>query len=522
MPVHPAVVVVEAVRLASEANILPLRQLIAHHPQTLDLQLVLRIILTYLPESIEPRQYTGLLLDLQAGNLNAFDYDTPLTSTTDLSNDEAQRRVRKLRLLPLTPEANGFNSSVDGFDSFLLERARRIEHETGSLPLIQQLVEPFLHQSQSLRTWAISTLLPLLRLDYEYYPQKVPAFSLESFERLRGMAGVNALLLEARQRRNAEKTLEIGRDLRGLVGPWIYGDTIRKRRKLGDNAVPNIATPAVPQIEDQSIDEGSIPVDWALVNEWLVELATSDFPEAVAAVEQWGGPGDVDYAGWDDGIQVNNNRELVGASQQYAQAALAINYSTRETSSQALRGIESVIDRVAHLTNLYRPPIFKTSASDLPTSMLSEDYILTLSQGDVLHNNLLTQSNPTTKPSNQALELLSLLKGSAQILNSLNCTLSIKDILTLCLFSSEIEQRTALRKVLSCLGSSINLVDKMDLGEIRMQLLWLRSWNGTNQDQPRSLKGVPHGPFCKISNTELETEILKTLLAIGRESCEFY
>ena len=57
MPTSAAHAILDAVHFASRHDVRSLRQLVLRAPETLSTELVLRILLTYLPEATEPASY---------------------------------------------------------------------------------------------------------------------------------------------------------------------------------------------------------------------------------------------------------------------------------------------------------------------------------------------------------------------------------------------------------------------------------------------------------------------------------
>lgn len=515
----PAHIVLEAVRLATDADVEPLRKLAAQHAGTLQLELVLRILLTYLPESTDPSVYAAFLQDLTSGSLSALDGDGSIsTSTQGLSDAEARRQVRKLHLLPLSRLPGLDADTIDSFAAFLLNRAHRIDSETGALPLLERLLEPFLGHSTYLRTWCISALLPLLRLDYEYYPHRAPSYSLESFETLQGRVAVDALLSGASQPTGGEQGTEVAsaRDLRGLVGPWMYGHNQSKRRKLSKSTETGLAQTrttdtSVPQIGDDSRREG-----WSHVNDWLLDLSVKDFPRAVSTIEQWYGPGDVDYGGWGDGVsQLSEDGDEWTI--RYAQTGLAMIYSTRDTSTPTLKGSRSILQRVSHILDLSVPPMqwTKDFGSGRPQS-ISAAYIDSLSASYLTRGHLLRIPNPLTEPSDSSLELASLALRSSHILHAQGYSQSIKNSLVMAIFGTAVDQRDLLRKTIYAFRETNgHIKDDKAWESFRHGLLWLRTWGTSDEVKIKDLDTRQIGVFCYIDSVELEADILRALLTEG-------
>jgi len=517
-----AQVILEAVRLATDADVPRLNQLTTQQPQTLKLELILRIILTFLPESTDPALYVNLLRHLSAnpsiGHKDAA-LQTLNISEQGSSEDDAAHRVQKLHLLPLADPRSFLDRSTDTFTTFLLHRAHRIDSETGSLPLVAQLLGPFVDHSEYLRTWMVSTLCPLLRLDYEYYPHRAPAYSLDDFERLDGSPAIHSLLSEAARIRTGNEQSEIGRDLRGLVGPWMYGENGRKRRKL-DNRQRRSSSALAPLYGPMSEPSESDTMDhttggWAHVNEWLLKLAVRDFPRAVKAIVQWDGPGDVDYGDWGDGFQQEPERLPQSWRERYMQAGLATLYATSSSTVETLEGSRNILVRVAQLMDLPSPPPLQDADTIMNTN-ISQGYCGNLSQAHLLYDSLLGAQNPLTSPSRSSISLAYLLLASAYTLETFGHPKTCKIVAELSVSGTESDQIAELRKALFKVHAKTR--DEKAWDAIRHQVLWLRDWNWQPNAKDSKDSEDPRGAFCKIRRVDMEIEILKGFLSA---SCEF-
>ena len=513
-----AYVVLEAVRLASDAQFPQLQQLVARQPHVLTLELVLRILLTYLPESTEPDVYTGFLHELVKGShrTTTDDAEDSFNIPQEISELEARQRVRHLRLLPLAEPHRFYDQSVDTFTLFLLHRAFRIDAETGSIPLVAQLVEPFLSHSSNLRTWAVSTLLPLLRLDYQYYPNDGPAYSLESFEKLRGNGAVKSLLSKAAQTKSEAPNTVIGRDLRGLVGPWMYGQNINKRRKVENTSRrgSSVGIQTIPE-DNGTNSEAELSSSWADVNDWLLELATRNHAQAVEVVEQWDGPKDVDDGGWRDPSEYKEDESLQALQQRYGQAGLSAAYATSSSTLETIVGSYRILHKVAKLLNLPFPPDLENPNSSMIADM-PNGYFESLFPSHLLHNALLRADNPLTSPTSSAISLLYLLLASAYIMQSYGDCKACRNLLDLAAFGDEANQLAELRKLLHTIQS--NPRAQLSWDSIRHQILWLYNWGYQAGEGKRVTAKDPRGLFCKVRAADVETELLKAMLASSCKS----
>lgn len=506
---NPAQTVLEAVQLASEADITSLSRLITTYPKVLKIDLILRIILTFLPESTDPARYSEFLRAAYAGCLeNDIRYAGRNRSV--LSSREATSRVRRLHLLPLDNPSYTFPTTGDPLTLFLLHRAQRIDYETGSLLLASQLIKPFLRHSEHLRTWAITTLLPLLRLEYEYYPENGLRYSLASFEVTSGKAVIDSLLSEAG--RKVEYTSNLGRDLRGLVGPWMYGNTRKKRRKkkhaesgIGSVYLTTVATEKENEIVNRAAG------GWNEVNDWLLNLAVRDFSRAAAAVLQWNGPLDVDYGGWDEGGPQKGDAH--SETNDYAQACLALVYTSTHWSPELLQHSYLVYQKVAKLVDMYGIPELSIGHAGDVGDLSFED-LRKLSHASFLCSALLHTDNLLTTPSKFSLQLCYLLLLSSAILGSSGYQVSPKMLAELSLFGGEAEQLAELRKFSHILLSKPK--DRDQWVQIRKQVLWLRNWGLPARSLEDRNPSPTYGVFGRVDMVNLEIELLKLLLSSSR------
>ena len=516
-------VVLEAVWHATNANIPSLRHLRARHPDALKLELTLRILLTYLPEGTEPALYTGFLHELsnwQPDHYTEVSPGSPSPLEEALSENEARLRVRSLHLEPLIDSEFQVYQDADPITLFLLRQAHKIDIETGSLELVSELLETFVDHSETLRTWMISTLLPLLRIDYEYYPTSEPPHTLRDFEKLDESVGIQSLLSHAAHRSlsgdKQEAQQEICRDLRGLVGPWMYGERTRKRRKLSHRSRRKSSITSVrATANDEGTNQDGPDSGWSHVNEWLLNLSLRDLPWSVKVIEQWHGPGDVDYGDWGAGCQQFNAEELRAANHCYAQTGLAIIYSTNECSQEIIMSSDRILRNVAARLDLHEPPDIenldlKRTATRI-TSGISREYIDSVSPIHLLHNSLLRPQNSLTNPTDSAMSLLNLLNASCYKLLRLGNPKSVKNVAELCIFAGADEQWAELRKMLHILKAGT--LNKSHWDATRRQMLWLRNWE-QQTERVQETRGV----FSKIVETDLERELLRAMLDVTGDS----
>ncbi|KAL2351017.1 secretory pathway protein Sec39-domain-containing protein [Cryomyces antarcticus] len=510
-----------AIHFASESNIEALHNLTPSRPDVFEPELALRILINFLPESMEPSLYTTYAYEVATRLYLEQRPETAIdtTSVKDLSDAQAQKRFKKLHISPLSHPSFPPDAPDDVFTRFIVHRAHLIDKQTGLLELLPQLVVPFLDRNDFIRTWYISAILPLLRMSYEYYPGTDPPLSIEAFEGLTGAQGIDVLLAKATDTKHkvtsdTESAGTVGRDLRGLVGPWMYGNTDRKRRKLNEKSRrrPSVASAAesMKRISLNGVsEEDRTGHDWEYAYKWMVHTATKDFPLIANAIEEWDGPEDVDFGGYerdrpylDDDIQQKLDR-------QYAQAAFASIYAAEADTADTINGAHGVLVRLAGLLDFEPPPDLATSVEMLPrvdrhASVLHESQSTAFLKPEAL----LQPEHPLTTPRLDTFSLLQMLVYSAYQLASLGHSISIVNVAKLRFYSDEDEQLAMLRKITHGLMSKLEKDEEQWVAN-RSKLLWLWNW-GIDAEEANAQRGT--GVLGKIDRGLFEKEMLKAFV----------
>lgn len=491
----------QAVSLCSDCNLGELQTFVAQESDILHTELVLRILLTFLSAAAEPAAYLPLLQALSRNQLkDSIDDLHPIAdihAIHDLSAKEAAKRVRRLHLLSLDASEHSTGGSNDGdlLARFLVQRAYQIDRETGNLVLILQLIEPFIDQFESLRRWLISRLLPLLRLDYQFYPETPTALSIIDFESLDAKAAIGILLQRAKEVDNGQN---VGRDLRELVGPWMYGSTPSKRRKLGSSD----QKPSTLSAEQEQ-------QEWQAVNEWLLQ---ENLTLAVTILKTWRGPEDVDLGGYGE-VKYSEENTLYLRSR-YSQAAYATIYAQRTGSETILKEAWEISDRVAEIM-----PFRLTDDRSLPSHQLQlctySSWVGEENASSLRYASLLMPSNRLTVPSLENFQFLRALLRSAQILESLHHIMPIAALAELSLFAGKDTQQQELRKILQNLAKAKSSTFNWRL--VYDQISWLRCWRPRiSQSGPK--ENFERALFWQVDQQFVDTEFLTTLITAGRKS----
>ncbi|KZL67759.1 secretory pathway protein Sec39 [Colletotrichum tofieldiae] len=490
----PPKLVLLAVHLATHADVDNLAFLTSRHAAVLRKDLVLRILLTYLPETIQSSDYVSFLEEVTNGEFadrEAGDIDYAIVE--NLSDEDAAKKVRKLHLLPLVWKDAPIDTDDDPVALFLLRRAHRIDEEAGLLTQLPELLSPFLQYAPGIRIWMVSTLLPLLRRNYEYYPADSIPYTLAEFQRLPDGAAVGALLSQTGIRH--EDYGFIGRDLRGMLVPWLHDDARWKRVEEGDSSGETLSSPG-----------------WERFLEWLLAQSSNSWRVAVAAVEQWGGAVDVDLGDYD--VVWISEQQQQYLDRRYARAIMAGAYLVPEATIEALEGAHQMLRKVMDLLGQDDMLSLREGADTLsPVAHLEGDGILSHKNTAFMRDDLLKQSNPLTTPSKKSTHLLHALILSAFILTQAGLPCTIKRVGDLAFVQDERDQKAEVAKLIHAIAEKAPKNGENFWIKARNEILWLRNWGIASLPI-----GQVMGIFAKVKPEVIETEILKALLSSARYS----
>lgn len=493
-------IVLLAVHLAAKADLDSLAFVAANHGSVLRKELLLRILLTYLPETLKSEEYVSFIEEVEKDEFVSNEHwEIDASAVEHLSEEDAIRRVRKLHLLKLSwpeaPEDVKENSLV----LFLLRRSYKVDEEAGLLTQLPDLLAPFLDYSPCIRIWMISSVLPFLRRNYEYYPNNSVSLTLAAFEQLNDAAAVDFLLSQTGAQENYQN---VARDLRGLLGPWLYNEN--RWIKKGSQ----------PENPEGADDDGLVCPGWEQMLLWLTAQATGSWKVVVRAIDDWHGPEDVDLGGY--GQMWMNEEKQQYLERRYARAALACAYLIPEATTEALTGAYTVVSEVTKLLDDPLPSL-QTAASNLsPAADLGSTNIMFAKNVTYLRNNLLDETNILTKPSKLATTLLSTLVISAYLPTRAGSPITVRRAGELALLQDEREQKTEFLKLIHTVSErGPNSDDKFWI-RARNEILWLRDW-GAEEEPSQDEDQYNPGIFGRLKREFLEVEILKALLIHTRK-----
>jgi hypothetical protein len=487
-----------AVHYASHANISALQALTALRDGDLPLELCLSILLNYLPEEHDPASYYDFLAALATGS--RYPGDSPadaldLTPVEQLSDARANKRRHTLALPSVVHPLYAADRDVDLFTHFLIHRSHRIDAQTGLLDLVPRLVVPFLDHSEYLRTWFISTALPLLRLSYEYYPQ-LPAPTLDEFAALKGHRAID-LQLSGACHASPDNIRNAARDLKGVVAPWLCGAHDRKRRS------------STTQDRRGSTDSerAHVPDDWDCLFQWLLRTSKDHLTLVTTAISDWDGPEDMDLGGYEQGRDYVDDAQQRQLEIKYARTALACLYLVHESDVGALQTAHALLDRICTLLNYDPLPSLNANVDKLPCYDLKNPLLHDSTTALLREERLLHPDNALTQPGPDAFRILQLIMFTSYTLFTLHHPVSIRDIANMSLRDDYSEQMSMLQKILHTLNTS-SKSDGEQWHIIRSKLVWLWNWGTDRHDEDRKAQGI----FGMLDSKTVETEILKALL----------
>lgn len=498
----------KAVLLAIETTVRgdlgTLRLLISSHKETFRIDIILRVVLTHLPESLPTAAYVGFIEELASDAIQSPLPESSLdtASVDNLTETDAARKVRGLHLLKLAwPDAEK-DIPDDPVVQFLVHRSLRIDQYTGLIGEIPPLLKPFLARSVYLRKWLVGSVLPLVRLLREYHPDCVRSPTIHEFERLDVGDGVNFLLSMTGQDQNKQNsTSTVVRDIKGLVGPWLHGGNSNKRRKTQHHS--EVVTEASDH-PSQWLSQWRSAA-WDEIYKWLANRASLN--EVLSLVEGWGGPGDEDLGDFGDGLPTLDQREHTQLMSRYARAVIASVLSHTDAGSQEFLVIHRIIIRLNKILSTQATVPSLGERPSLAAANTTMDAILSPCNAKYLRTHLLDEENMLTRPNELALNFLFFLCTSASILGKAGISVTIRQAGELALLQEEREQSEVFKQVIHS-SSSGPKKDDIYWVEFRHNLLWLRSWGIDN--------GPCRGIFGKVPIEAMEVDILQSLISNTR------
>lgn len=494
----PAKLVLLAVEYAKQSDVDSLHQLVIRNDTVFQTELVLRILLTFLPETTPPHAYTKLLqaLDNKDAQQETEHSTLPTVEALEgITDEQAAQRVRKLRLRKLSGPESTAGDGKDSLTTFMFQRSYALDEEAGMLNHVTDLLIPFVGHAPAIRTWLASTVIPLCRRNLEYRSQGAIS-TLREFQELPDRAAVGYLLSPL----GLEGHENLGRDLRVLLSPWIYADS-RWTSDDEKGGAPSLDCPG-----------------WEEFRGWLVRQSSKSWLISSGAVKQWDGPQDVDFG---SGIRLElDNSRLQHLEKSYVRAILASVTSITEPSLDALNGAWEMLAKARTLIGLEAPHGLQETVDRLPGSVfLSTEHPNSSKPASaLLRNDLLDSQNVLTEPSEAAIEFLQMLTLTAYLLTRLGISCTLKTAGDLVLRRDSREQKAQLVKLIRLAANQSPKSDDDYWKRVRNEVLWLHS-PGAEGTSTSDNDG--RGAFGTISRHDVEAELLKAMLSQSRTLIDF-
>lgn len=498
----PAKVLLLAVHLASYDDVPGLGQLASQHPATLHNHILLRILLTHLPETVKPAKYVTLLQEIATGVLDPRpELQLDSSPVSAMSDQLASKKANKLHLAQLQCADALAQDLDDPVSLFLFQRAHKMDAETGMLALLPDLLEPFVNHSPVLRIWIASTVLPFVRRNVEYYAETLPSHTLAQFQQLRSPDAIRYLL--ARNGGSQGPQGHLTRDLRGLISPWLYDDA----RWTETDSQIGVAVNA-----QQTSFSFSCP-GWEQALEWLVSHSIKSWKRTADVVEQWGGPADV-YLGPGVSLELPKPKKRY-LEQSYARALMASSYMIQEATADALGASYRICKKTRLLLGYGQggPSLHDALASLPSTSLFVIPNLGGVRAATHMRNGMLEPRNPLTSPSDATTGLLMTLILSAFIFTRLGVPCTVKRAGDLAFLEDESEQRGEVAKLFHAISSNAQPVDDESWIRARREILWLHDWGQTAHESNSS---AVRAPLAVVPKHHIEGEFLKILLVKSR------
>lgn len=410
-----------AARFISDVNVDSLQILAAERKDVLTEDIIYRLLLTLYPADQTAR--SALLALLQTirtdyHDVSSLDTKIDTSSVSGLSPASAITEAQHLRLRPF--DSGIASRSKTSFAKFLISWTHHVETSGGSLQDTALLVQEFSQHDQDVAVWAQSYLLPIVRLQYDFYPEEQDHVSLRQLESVAASAGVAALL-------RYSKTGTIARDLDDVLDPWIAGNS----------------------------DEHPTAT-WHDVFDWILSTGQTQFELSAHALLEWAGP--------------SGDRVL----QDMAQAAFALIYADRESGIGPLAMMKNLFHRAVSLAGVSSPDLSTNQPTlqlgSLATSGVPDLYLQ-------LHS-LLRQDNELTRITSAATNFLAGVLSTAEILQTYKIDISIPNIAKICLSKSKHRQQQQLLAVLQQIPRLTTA--ELKWAQVRTRLQWLQSWHAAS------------------------------------------
>jgi hypothetical protein len=363
-------------------------------------------------------------------------------------------------------------------------------------------------------------VLPLLRFEYEYYRQDQRTYTLNQVELADNAQGPEIWLSDSlnsqlskegdgRRRGNGGEYNNLARDLRCMVGPWMYGERERKRRRLNREITKSDLADGNNDAKSQDTTtalEGSRHA-WSPTFNYLIQTASQNLPAVTEVFEHWRGAVDTDLGGYDNHMHYMADEEEELA-RKYIQTGFSSIYAAENNDTETISAAYGIISTIAPLMRFHTLPDIQSQLDNLSslTPPITESFDH-LQKSDLDRDTFLDAKNSLTSKEAQSFALVRHLILSASVLSNFGHPITISGTLKIKFFLDREEQSSLFQKILHFLTTSQRLSRSAWPGA-RLKLLWLWGW-GSETSKPENGQGI----FGKISRSSLEKDILEALVS---------
>ncbi|KAK5236349.1 hypothetical protein LTR47_002300 [Exophiala xenobiotica] len=465
-----------AAQLTSDGDLARLRELLDCRRGVLSQNIAYRLVLSFYPvDTPDQSSLIEFLKSFQTGDrqptdAGGFKVDSSIST---ISRHDALGRCRTLRIQTIPNHLPLEKDSEQA--SFIIEWAKRLEALSGTLEPLTEFVEHFVEHDPDLRHWYETYVVPVLRLQYEFYPDAEDIIGVQELEKMTVEDGVSTLLQYAERRHDPT---DIARDLDYVVTPWVCGAQRAKRRRID-------SLPAETKVDEPA---------WESVNNWLINESLNNFEVAAKTFAGWKGPSGVDTPA--DAVV-----------SRYAQTGLAIIYACPAASRESLAMSREVLMKVATLIGLAAPDTTTIG----PNVVLAKPFVKELEEIDLLSSSFSRKTNQFTRPTASSVQLLVGSLATSAALLELGLASSLGDVVRTSVFGSERRHKDELRRLLQQIPRLTR--KEIDWRSVRRQLRWFRTWSQHSEAETDNPRPAYLG---RLTAEYLETQTLDSFLTAGQ------
>ncbi|KAK6514489.1 hypothetical protein TWF281_004689 [Arthrobotrys megalospora] len=460
-PLSPSRALLLSLHFASNQDFKSLRNLVASYPTVFPAEVLLEVILRFVPESVGVEGYGGIVGDVVGGRVLI-----PATSdgegkgvdegyVKDINELSARKTLEVLNFpdgslkASKEEEGEGGEGGEGILEKFVKERAFAIDREIGQIGVIKELVEYFVEGDEGVYGWYLGVVGVVEGLVFDTLPagEEKGVLGLEEFEKLEVRDGVFVIL----DRMVTESGENVGKGVEMVTAYIDY-----KNKKQGKNK------------------KGGRKGDgWKYMFEWISKHAVQRFGIVWKVVRDW-----------NDGPDDDETRK------EYFKTIMAGCYSCIRTDEEAVQQMQDVVYRIAAKLGV---ELIKVRGEEV--EKLVEGYLNTRG-GIGVHGEW--DAGELVTPTAPALRLLEQLIVSIRMFAMFPLMLTVKEVMRMRFVGSKEDQLGLLKRGLQV---SARQRSESGYGDVRSACEFLR---------------VESRVFGRLSSEDVEVEVLRDMLGAGK------